>query len=111
MSVFSYGFTPEGELIPPQWDEQCMVDTLRLSGGLSAMGAEIQFDETAQAPFFHYYGRVGVEHEVWFEDVRSLQAKFHLIDELSLRGLGYWQIMQLFRANRLLLAERFRILK
>lgn len=74
-------------------------------------GAEIQFDETAQSPFFRYYDRSGVEHEVWFEDVRSLQAKFDLIDEFNLRGPGYWQIMQLFRANWLLLAERFRILK
>lgn len=74
-------------------------------------GAEIQFDETAQSPFFRYSDRAGVLHEVWFEDVRSLQAKFDLIDEFRLRGAGYWQIMQLFRANWLLLGERFQILK
>lgn len=74
-------------------------------------GAEIQFDETAQSPFFRYSDRAGVLHEVWFEDVRSLQAKFNLIDEFRLRGAGYWQIMQLFRANWLLLGERFQILK
>ena len=74
-------------------------------------GVEIQFDEVAQSPFFHYYDAEGMQHEVWFEDVRSLQGKFNLIDEFGLRGPGYWQIMQLFRANWLLLAERFRILK
>ncbi len=73
-------------------------------------GAEIQFDELAQSPFFSYTdSATGIEHEVWFEDVRSLQAKFDLIKEFELRGGGYWQIMQWFRANWLLLSENFYI--
>ncbi len=68
--------------------------------------AEIQFDERAQSPYFHYI-KDGLEHEVWFEDVRSMQAKFSLVEEFGLRGMGYWQIMRLFRANWLLLADRF----
>lgn len=68
--------------------------------------AVIQFDDTAQSPYFHYI-KDGVEHEVWFEDVRSLQAKFNLVEEYSLHGAGYWQIMRLFRANWLLLADTF----
>lgn len=72
--------------------------------------AVIQFDETAQSPYF-YYEENGSEHVVWFEDVRSIQAKFDLVEEFSLRGVGYWQIMQLFRANWLLLADRFYITK
>ncbi|MGN0334653.1 MAG: glycosyl hydrolase family 18 protein [Lachnospiraceae bacterium] len=76
-----------------------------------AYGAIIRFDEVAGSPYFHYTDTMGSAHEVWFEDVRSLQGKFDLIDEFGLRGPGYWQIMQLFRANWLLLAERFGILK
>lgn len=68
--------------------------------------AEIMFDEAAQSPYFHYF-RDGKEHEVWFEDVRSMQAKFALVEEYDLRGMGYWQIMRLFRANWLLLADEF----
>lgn len=70
--------------------------------------AVIQFDETAQSPFFTYE-RDGIAHEVWFEDVRSMNAKFGLVEEYNLRGMGYWQIMKLFRANWLLLADRFTI--
>ncbi len=71
-------------------------------------GATIQFDEVAQSPFFNYVDRnTGIAHEVWFEDVRSLQAKFNLIKEYELRGCGYWQIMEWFRANWLLLGENF----
>lgn len=73
------------------------------------VGAEILYDELAQSPYF-YYTVEGIEHVVWFEDVRSMNAKFNLIVEYNLRGCGYWQIMQWFRANWLLLASRFRIL-
>ena len=72
-------------------------------------GAEIQFDETAMSPFFRYT-KNGIAHEVWFEDVRSMQAKFNLVEEYGLHGMGYWQIMRLFRANWLLLADRFFLL-
>lgn len=70
--------------------------------------AVIQFDETAKSPYFNYE-KNGVQHEVWFEDVRSIQEKFNLITEYGLRGMGYWQIMKLFRANWMLLADTFEI--
>lgn len=70
----------------------------------------IQYDETAQTPFFTYI-KDGISHEVWFEDIRSISAKFNLLEEKQLRGVGYWQIMQLFRANWLTLDSRFYITK
>lgn len=73
-------------------------------------GAEIRFDEVAESPFFKYESK-GVAHEVWFEDVRSLLAKFSLIKEYGLRGCGYWTVMQWFRANWLLLSDQFYIRK
>ena len=72
--------------------------------------AEIQFDPVAMSPYFRYT-RDGLEHEVWFEDVRSMEAKFNLVKEFDLRGMGYWQVMKLFRANWLLLADTFWIEK
>lgn len=77
-----------------------------------AQGAAIEFDGLAQSPYFNYVDReTGVEHEVWFEDVRSMQAKFDLIKEFGLRGGGYWQIMKWFKANWLLLADNFYVFK
>lgn len=75
-----------------------------------ANNAVIEFDQTAMSPFFHYE-KDGVLHEVWFEDVRSIKEKFHLITEYGLRGMGYWQVMKLFRANWLLLADTFDVIK
>lgn len=60
--------------------------------------AEIQYDEQSQAPFF-YYTLDGVEHVVWFEDVRSIAAKYDLIEEYGFRGGGYWNLMREFRQN------------
>jgi len=73
-------------------------------------GAVIEFDETSASPFFLYV-LDGVEHEVWFEDVQSLQQKFELIKEFNLGGCGYWQIMRWFKANWLLLEKNFYIQK
>ncbi len=52
----------------------------------------IQYDTKSQAPFFHYTDSNGKQHEVWFEDARSIQAKFDLVKELKLRGVGYWKL-------------------
>ncbi len=72
--------------------------------------AVIQFDETAQSPYFRYWSN-GIEHEVWFEDVRSMKAKFNLVSEYDLMGVGYWQVMRLFLANWILLNDTFDIIK
>ncbi len=61
-------------------------------------GAQIQFDQTAQSPYFEYFSD-GRKHVVWFEDVRSIQAKFDLLDEYGLRGAAYWTIMRPFAQN------------
>lgn len=72
-------------------------------------GVTIEFDETAQAPFYYYTDAEGVEHVVWFDDARSMDAKFRLIPELQLRGAGIWQIMNFFPALYMTINELFTI--
>lgn len=71
----------------------------------------IQYDTKAQAPFFTYTDKDGKEHEVWFEDARSIQAKFDLIKELKLRGMSYWKLGLSFPQNWLLITENFNVVK
>jgi len=71
----------------------------------------IQYDTIAQAPFFNYRSANGREHQVWFEDARSIQAKFNLIKELNLRGISYWKLGLSFPQNWLLIAENFDVRK
>ena len=70
----------------------------------SRMGAEIQFDESAQAPNFQYT-LDGAAHTVWFEDARSILAKLRLADSMHLGGLGYWNLLRPFPQNWALLSQ------
>ena len=83
------------------------VEAVRLA---AEKGAEIFYDETSQAPYFHYRAE-GTEHVVWFEDPRSIRAKLQTVEDYGLAGAGYWQIMRMFRANWLLLADHFAVCK
>lgn len=71
----------------------------------------IQYDETAQAPFFRYTDSEGRTHEVWFEDARSAQAKFDMVKDYKLRGISYWVLGYPFPQNWLLLGDNFTIRK
>lgn len=71
----------------------------------------ISYDEEAQAPYFFYYDNEGNQHEVWFEDARSIQAKFKLIKDRNLRGISYWKLGLAFPQNWFLLNEQFNIQK
>lgn len=71
-------------------------------------GAQIRFDETAMSPFFRY-DLNGVEHEVWFEDVRSIDVKLRTAKEYGFIGVGYWNLMRPFRANWLLIDSLFQL--
>jgi len=73
--------------------------------------AAIEYDISAQAPFFRYTGENGQRHIVWFEDARSIQAKFQLLKELRLRGMSYWKLGLSFPQNWLLLADNFEVRK
>ena len=64
-------------------------------------GVPIQYDETAQSPWYTYE-QDGVMHEVWFEDVRSMEVKLRTAVEYRFLGIGYWNLMRPFRANWML---------
>ncbi|MBQ7839891.1 MAG: LysM peptidoglycan-binding domain-containing protein [Lachnospiraceae bacterium] len=70
----------------------------------------IEFDEVAMSPHFTYFEN-GTQHEVWFEDVRSIREKLNLVLEYDLRGVSYWQILRFFYPNWVLLDNTFRIQK
>ena len=72
-------------------------------------GSAIQYDETAQTPWFRYRASDGVIHEVWFEDARSIQAKLELVCAYQLQGAGYWNLMRPFPQNWPVLDASFRL--
>ncbi len=74
------------------------------------VGAPIQYDETAQSPHYNYW-RDRAEHEVWFEDARSIRAKLALAGEYRLHGVSVWNIMRWFPQLWLVLNNLYAIEK
>lgn len=75
------------------------------------VGSSIQYDEVSQSPFFVYYDNEGRQHEVWFEDARSIEAKLDLFSEYGFEGVGYWNVMRYFPQNWLVLSSLYDIAK
>lgn len=72
-------------------------------------GAAISYDVTAQSPWFRYTDENDVQHEVWFEDARSLDKKLRLIAEYGFLGAGIWNLMRPFSQLWLLIASLYDI--
>lgn len=70
-------------------------------------GVDIQYHETYQSPFFRYADEGGQEHEVWFEDARSVQSKFDTVKQYGLRGVSYWVLGSPFPQNWLVQQNNF----
>ena len=74
-------------------------------------GVSINYDNVSQSPWFRYTDEQGRRHEVWFEDARSVQAKFDLVKELGIRGFFYWVLGNEFPQNWLLIEDNFVVRK
>lgn len=74
-------------------------------------GAEIEFDRQTQSPTFKYFDENGIQHEVWFEDARSVQEKLKLVNKYDLRGTSYWVLGVPFPQNWTVLDEMYNIVK
>ena len=59
-----------------------------------------------QAPFF-YYTDNGVQHVVWFENMRSINAKLDIVENYGLAGMGLWNIIRQFPQFYMLVNSRF----
>jgi len=73
-------------------------------------GTNIEFDLKSQAPFFRYYTD-GIQHEVWFQDARSVQAQLKLVDKYDLGGISYWLINTYFSQGWLVFNSMYNVEK
>ena len=78
--------------------------------------AMISYDDTTETPFFTYYDRppIGggsVQHVVWFDDARSMEAKLRLVETFGLYGFSVWNVMRYFPGLWTVLRGLYRVLK
>ncbi len=75
------------------------------------VGAQIQYDQLAESPFYRYVDDMGREHEVWFENEASIRAKLNLVAEYGLGGVSYWNLMDYFPENWEILLSMYGVRK
>jgi spore germination protein len=98
--------SPENPAVP--------VDLVFVYGLAFRNNAAINYDPEAQSPWFTYTDTEGVGHEVWFEDSRSMTAKYKVTREFNLRGVGWWSYINEpygFPQNWPIMEERFHVVK
>lgn len=74
-------------------------------------GAIIKYDTKSQSPYYSYIDSNRRQHVVWFEDARSVQAKYKLASAYKLRGVSYWALGKPFPQNWAVLDDMFQLVK
>lgn len=74
-------------------------------------GAEIRYDNTAQAPFFTYTDALGQRRIVWYEDGRSILSRLQMACGYGLAGVNLWCIDRLYRPGLELLRTGYSVEK
>jgi spore germination protein len=74
-------------------------------------GSIIKYNVLYQSPYFNYRDEQGFNHEVWYEDARSVQAKYTTAIQYRLRGVSYWELSSTFPQNWPVLEYNFQIKK
>ncbi len=57
-----------------------------------SQGKNVIWDNDSQTPWYSYVDRVGQIHVVHFENIRSLGAKYDLVNTKNLHGIGIWAL-------------------
>ncbi|WP_028391349.1 glycosyl hydrolase family 18 protein [Bacillus cihuensis] len=72
--------------------------------------SEIEYDQAAASPWYTYW-EAGIQHIVWFEDIRSITAKYEMIDGYRLAGITFWHIGLSFPQNWMYMNDNILVLK
>lgn len=72
--------------------------------------SEIRFDRIAASPTYSYVQEKS-EYIVWFEDIRSINEKYQVIDAYELAGTTYWHIGLRFPQNWAYLQQNILVIK
>lgn len=105
--AFAAGVAPPSKLLiglPAygyQWDltassggnqQGAAVDWTGFVALLAAAGAQPHWDTASLSPYLDYTTSDGHEHELWYENADSLEAKTALVTQFGLGGLSMWAL-------------------
>lgn len=58
---------------------------------LKQFPARLMWDRKSQTPYFRY-SNDGVQHQVWFENQRSISSKIQLIKKYNINHIAFWHL-------------------
>ncbi|MBW3604812.1 MAG: hypothetical protein KY460_07870 [Actinobacteria bacterium] len=76
------------------WGGGPVADDLQLTHAdtrIAMTGRTPRFDERSASPYLRYQ-RSGVDHELWYENARSVAAKLALVERHDLGGAFFWRL-------------------
>ena len=73
-------------------------------------GSDINFEVVASSPWYEYWQNQQ-QHITWFEDIRSIQTKYELIDLYQLAGVTFWQLGLSFPQNWAFIEQNILVVK
>jgi spore germination protein len=73
-------------------------------------GVPIQYDWRAEAPWYQYWAN-GLQRVVWFEDPRSIAAKYRIMELYELGGATFWQLNYEFPQNWAYIEKNFQVVQ
>ncbi len=110
VQVLTYALTqiPKGKLMMgfPLYGYDWNTETLQTTA-LSAnaaqnkaleLGIPIQYRSEQESPYYSYFNG-SIKHTVWFEDSRSLIAKYRVLEGFGLTGVAFWRLRYEFPQN------------
>lgn len=59
---------------------------------ISSYNPEIKWDDSAKSPHFSYTGADGIEHQLWYENSKSLKYKIDLVNKYDVAGIALWKL-------------------
>jgi len=109
MGIPAYGY-----LWNVPWERGTQAVVIQAQGGpiiAARNNTNIEYNAAWQSPWFRFAEPGGQQREGWFEDARSLMAKFELVREFGLGGVSYWTVNNPFMQNWTMIDALWRVEK
>lgn len=109
MGIPNYGYNWTLPFVPGQSVARSLANPEAVQDAVRN-NAAIVYDWNVQSPGYTYW-KDGAQHQVWFEDARSIQSKLNLANEKGIEGVNIWTIMRYFPQLFLVLSSLYDIKK
>ncbi|MCX7779325.1 MAG: glycosyl hydrolase family 18 protein [Negativicutes bacterium] len=85
LGIAAYGYDWAGEKVES-------VEHKQISALIQQYKPAVRWYEPSKSPYFTYKGTDGLNHQVWFENARSISYKLDLANKYDIAGVAMWRL-------------------